>query len=205
MTKRCSKCEKLKPVTSEYFYRESMGKDGFRGECKVCKEKHTKKWRQGKGKEYLADMQREWRVDNWDKWIEWRRNYCHTNVDKINAVRRIRYANGGSLKIKGNVNYRIASRLRNRITHALKRQTKSLSTNDLIGCDTEYFKKYFFSLFTNSMTITDFVNGKIHIDHIIPVSFFNMLDEKEQKTAFHYTNMQPLWAEDNFRKGIRIK
>ena len=40
-----------------------------------------------------------------------------------------------------------------------------------------------------------------HIDHIKPVSKFNLLDLEEQRRAFHYTNLQPLWALDNIRKS----
>jgi hypothetical protein len=40
-----------------------------------------------------------------------------------------------------------------------------------------------------------------HIDHIKPVSKFNLFNLNEQKECFHYSNLQPLWAEDNLRKS----
>ena len=40
-----------------------------------------------------------------------------------------------------------------------------------------------------------------HIDHIKPVSKYNLLDPEEQKKCFHYTNLQPLWAIENIRKS----
>tara|TARA_Y100000389_G_C17226930_1_gene396151 strand:- start:544 stop:708 length:165 start_codon:yes stop_codon:yes gene_type:complete len=40
-----------------------------------------------------------------------------------------------------------------------------------------------------------------HIDHIKPVSKYNLLDPEEQKKCFHYTNLQPLWALENIRKS----
>ena len=43
--------------------------------------------------------------------------------------------------------------------------------------------------------------GKWHIDHIKPCASFNLLEEDEQKKCFHYTNLQPLWAKDNLKKG----
>ena len=42
----------------------------------------------------------------------------------------------------------------------------------------------------------------IHIDHIIPLS--SAKSKKELFNLCHYTNLQPLWAEDNLKKGDKI-
>jgi hypothetical protein len=39
-----------------------------------------------------------------------------------------------------------------------------------------------------------------HIDHIKPCAEFDLTKEEEQE-CFHYSNTQPLWAEDNLSKG----
>ena len=44
--------------------------------------------------------------------------------------------------------------------------------------------------------------GQWHYDHIYPVSLAK--DEEELIRLNHYTNFQPLWAEDNLRKGSKI-
>jgi hypothetical protein len=46
--------------------------------------------------------------------------------------------------------------------------------------------------------------GQWHIDHIIPLSSFNLLEEQQFKIACHYTNLQPLWAKENLSKGNKI-
>ena len=45
--------------------------------------------------------------------------------------------------------------------------------------------------------------GLWHIDHIRPCSKFDLSKPKEQRKCFHYSNLQPLWAIDNIRKGSR--
>ena len=45
--------------------------------------------------------------------------------------------------------------------------------------------------------------GKWNIDHIIPLKYDNPTLE-EQIERLHYTNLQPLWSDDNLKKGNRF-
>ena len=45
-------------------------------------------------------------------------------------------------------------------------------------------------------------HGEWHIDHIIPLS--SAKDEYEFFKLCHYTNLQPLWANENYKKGKKI-
>ena len=44
-----------------------------------------------------------------------------------------------------------------------------------------------------------------HIDHIIPCDKFDLTDPKQQEQCFHYTNLQPLWAIENWQKANKLK
>ena len=46
--------------------------------------------------------------------------------------------------------------------------------------------------------------GKWHVDHIKPISSYNLENEKELFECFNYKNLQPLWAHDNLVKSNKI-
>jgi len=73
---------------------------------------------------------------------------------------------------------------------------------DYLGCDIKYFMEYFqkkMDLF-NKYSDIEMTWDNIHIDHIKPVSAFNLDDEDELRDCCHFTNMQPLLAEINLNK-----
>jgi hypothetical protein len=81
-----------------------------------------------------------------------------------------------------------------------KGYTKKSKTNEILGCSFKEFKQHLELQFTEGMTWNN--AGKWHLDHIYPVSLSK--DENELIKLNHYTNFQPLWAEDNIRKGNKI-
>lgn len=95
--------------------------------------------------------------------------------------------------------YRIIHSIRNRIRIAIKKNVKSSSSFNLLGCNISFLKEYLSKKFISGMSWEN--HGLWHIDHIIPCSSFNLALESEQKKCFHYTNLQPLWAKDNLSKG----
>lgn len=92
--------------------------------------------------------------------------------------------------------------LRNRILLALKSQgiRKNKRTIEMIGCSIEELRKHLELKFLKGMTWENRGYWGWHIDHIKPISLFDLNDIEQQKTAFHYTNLQPLWMKDNFSK-----
>jgi hypothetical protein len=54
------------------------------------------------------------------------------------------------------------------------------------------------------MTWENWAHRGWHLDHIRPLSSFDLTDEAQLKEAMHYTNLQPLWARDNLRKHAKI-
>ena len=73
---------------------------------------------------------------------------------------------------------------------------KTQSTIEYLGCSSEHFMEYLKLKMTPDMTMDN-----IHIDHIKPVSRFNLDDPDEFLDCCHYTNLQPLLAKDNLEKN----
>jgi len=96
---------------------------------------------------------------------------------------------------------RLAHNLRSRIGSAIKHcyGEKSTSTMKLLGCTVNEVRDHIESQFTEGMTWDNY--GEWHIDHIKPCASFDLTIDEEQKKCFHYSNLQPLWAEDNIRKS----
>ena len=47
-------------------------------------------------------------------------------------------------------------------------------------------------------------NGKLDIDHFIPISKFNLSDEFEQRQSCNWSNLRYLSSKDNLYKGNKI-
>lgn len=119
----------------------------------------------------------------------WRKN----NKDHVTAYAQTRY--------NTDVNFRLKACLRTRLRFALKGNTKPEATLNLLGCTVEELKKHLEEQFLPGMTWDNWTTNGWHIDHVQPLSAFDLLDPEQLKKACHYTNLQPLWAEDNIRKG----
>ena len=102
--------------------------------------------------------------------------------------------------------FRLVSILRGRMYGAIKRGKgkKAFKSMELLGCTPEEARIYLEKQFKPGMSWDNHGMYGWHIDHIIPIASFNLLDPEQQKKAFHYTNLQPLWAAENIAKSDKI-
>jgi hypothetical protein len=96
----------------------------------------------------------------------------------------------------------MADRLRSRIRDFIRHRNylKTSKTSVIIGCSWEELKNHIESKFIDGMSWSN--RHLWHIDHIVPLASAN--SEEEMIRLSHYTNLQPLWAEDNFKKGSKF-
>ena len=68
----------------------------------------------------------------------------------------------------------------------------------MLDCTGEYFVEWIDAWFDSGMTWEN-----THIDHLKPLSKFDLSDDEQLEQAFHYTNCRPLLARDNRSKSNR--
>lgn len=179
MNKRCRTCKISKNI--EDFEKCAAKTDKLHPDCRHCK----------------REYQKQYRIKNHSK-VRISELKCKTKRKengKERAYLKLRYMNN----IQYNMAYKLRKRLRSGIRKMFKLNKISMVGN--LGCSLEELKKYLESKFTKDMSWKDLLEGKIHIDHIKPLSKFDLTKEEEQRKAIHYSNLQPLWAKDNLSKG----
>jgi hypothetical protein len=152
-----------------------------------------------KRRHVLHKKKREaWRRANAQKQKELHIKWVANNRDKVRAAAR-KYA---ATVIKACPSKMLASAIRRNVHSALRGRCKLGKTERLLGCAISQLRLHLESQFKDGMTWQNY--GPVwHVDHIVPVSWFDLTTEAGQLAAFHYTNVQPLWASENIRKNNR--
>ena len=181
----CSMCGERRPVGD--FYKSHQYRSSAK--CRECSKEYARKYHKEtyankkqyyrdyyqKNKEYRQEWQRKYRGENWDK-IKAHRAKPHQKVRKAQSKRLTKL-----LKAKG-----IA---------------KKDSILKYIGCTKGKLVEHIEKQFKPGMNWENYGYYGWHIDHIRPCASFDLTKEEEIHKCFHYSNLQPLWAEENLKKA----
>lgn len=189
---------------------------------KKCKERHdyaslTDEQKERRREQQMHNKRQRWaKMSNKDKavaykyqrerWnslpIEERRRVMQKNAENINWDNKRRNEKKWKRnKYRNDIQFRLTTLLRARLKSAIKGTAKKSSALKLIGCSIPQVRKHLESQFIDGMTWDN--HGDWHIDHIKPCAAFDLTNEDEQRECFHYSNLQPLWASENMRKGAK--
>jgi hypothetical protein len=213
----CIKCRIDKPETEEFFWRR-IDNGKLRNTCNECAKKYKKEYYQN-NRERCLENKKEYYRDNKEicnekhkNWLqnnpEYNKEYCKKWYQNNKEYSREHYKeyrnNYHKRRLLTDPIYKLVKLMRIRIRDVIKTNEKSGHAVDLIGCTGAELKLYLESKFQPGMTWENHGNKGWHIDHIIPCASFNLSKPEEQQKCFHYTNLQPLWAEENLRKGDKL-
>jgi len=201
--------EYFKTYSNEYnkeYYKHNAQKmkDSANNRYKEKKEvclKDMKKYAE-KHKEERKEYQAEYFKKNHDKLLK--KNSKNYNKNKI------KYNKAAYLKkkerLKTDINFYIKDRLSTRMRMAIMNHKgiKDTSAIELLGAPIDVVRKHLEAQFKEGMSWENHGIVGWHVDHKIPCDSFNLKDKNEQKECFHYTNLQPLWYEENLLKANTI-
>lgn len=155
--------------------KKSMNSSGL---CKPC---YNKQWRKNNVSKFVS-LNKEWYLKN--------KEYKNSYSTKYQLNRE-----------KRDLLFKIKRKLRSRLWHAINYNYSTGEAIDNLGCSLKDFKLYMESKFQSGMTWDNWSLHGWHVDHIKPLCNFNLANQEELKKACHYTNLQPLWSNENWLKG----
>jgi hypothetical protein len=201
--KICSKCKIEKDVCE--FGKKSVNNKGiqyYKSRCKICSNEDEKIKRDKNSEKYKT-----WYDKNREERNKWRTEYYQKNKEKIisqnknqyikrNLTRNQKYNEDPIFKIKRLLSTRMRDLLK------LKKFNKKETYNNIMECSPQFLKEYLEKQFTEGMSWDNHGLYGWHIDHITPLS--SAKSEEEVYKLCHYTNLQPLWSEENLKKSNKI-
>jgi hypothetical protein len=185
---------------------EFSGKKKLHNYCKPCS----------------GDVYRQWVKENQEARLEYKKQYNQMhkeaiqryykeNKEKISVQHKeyyykhktdIRNRNdlNEKIRLKVDINFKLRKGLRTRLCSALKRNEKRGSAVRDLGCSIDFLKQYLSTQFDKNMSWNNY-GAYWEIDHITPLSRFDLTNRDQLLKAVHYTNLQPLTVSANRRKG----
>lgn len=217
----CKGCRK------QYRQDKSEGIKEYSKQYRLNNSKEIKQYRQDHVKEsnqYYQDHVKEikqYKQDNVEEIKEYQKQYRQNHKKESKQYyqnhrkeRNIRNLN----RLKLDSLFKLACNLRSRLNTVLRQKylPKKSKLSQYLGCSLKELKLHLKKQFTEGMTWENHGKGKgkWNIDHIVPLDsceIYNLdgtrNDELSTNRLFelcHYTNLQPLWADDNLKKSNKI-
>lgn len=209
--KICQTCKK--EVSKNLFSKQSSAKDGLQAKCKPCTNEYMKKRLIEKGEE-INEKRKQKYNENLEKYrLQARSSYEKHREKRIAGVAKYFEKNEQKIR-KYRKEYKL-NRLKTDKFFHLKFSVSSLirvglfnrgygkktRTATILGCTWEEFHLHIERQFQEGMTWQN--RNLWHIDHIIPSATAACEDDIIRLN--HFTNLRPLWAEENQRKSARLE
>lgn len=143
---------------------------------------------------------RKWATKNPERQRALNRSWQERNPERIRAIWRDMAA-----RKRQSPTYRLHGRISNQVWATLRDRKNCRRAFDLVGYGVEDLRAHLEKQFVRGMGWHNMAEW--HIDHIVPLSSFTITgpDDPELRRAWALTNLRPLWAVENMRKGARIE
>jgi hypothetical protein len=177
----------------------AANRDALRAKQKAARDSEPEKHRQRdrarrnspEDRAKAVEKTRRWVAANKERHLAWLRDY-----------RRRKLLTDPAYKARLAMRRRFYMAIRNQVYDGWN--IRSGEAVRLLGCTMAEFVLHIESLWLPGMDWSNWSRDGWHIDHIVPLSAFDLADESARATACHYTNLRPLWAKDNLAKGSKV-
>lgn len=141
---------------------------------------------------------KQWRIINRDKHNQNAKDYYQKNKKHANEVKRKRRMD----RRKNDTLYAFSIGVRSLVSKSFRERgySKTSKSQEIIGCDWESLKSHIENQFVDGMSWDN--RNQWHIDHIVPLASAKTPEDVVRLN--HYSNLRPLWAIDNLKKGAKI-
>ena len=193
--KRCNYCNVYHPLSDEFWRIQTRNDREVPRVVYTCKEKEKHRRQKMKYKLYQKEYREGRKTSDPEKYREYVRRYSEKrrSTDSYKKYQ---------LEYRRRTGPRLSRNLRSRLYAAIKGDLKTSSAVSDLGCTIEEFKLYIENQFQPGMTWENY--GEWHIDHLLPLSSFDLTKKSELLEACHYLNLQPLWKIDNLQKSCQL-
>jgi len=207
--KSCSVCGEVKPY-SEFVPRKDGRGGGYQSQCRKCAwskikqywEENPDKKKESDAKYYEAHKEerlqksKQRQKENKDRYEVARKRWREENKDHINQRHRKRYKNDRE--------YAMGYKIRNMVHRVIRlsREGKDSTSFELVGYLPYQLVERIEYQLHDGMSWENY--GDWEIDHKIPVAHFLRKGETRPWIINALSNLQPMWAEENYSKGDQL-
>ena len=219
----CTKCLRSLPLTSQYFRPDIRYATGFRTHCRSCRaararelhKEHPEKMRMAWAK-YRAAHLEERRKEDREYKKRWRKEHpeeerirrlaaapckeawrkAHPEKCRASSLRTAR-------RWRQNPKNRLSSNMARRMYAAFKCGKEGRHWGEFLPYSLRDLATHLEAQFSDTMSWENY--GEWHVHHRVPVAAFSFSQhtDPEFRECWALSNLQPLWAIENFKQGAR--
>jgi len=197
-------------------YKNKEDKKQYQKEWRLRNKEYRKQYRinnKERIKEYMKEYMKEWRLKNKENMKQYHKQYQLENKEKLKKYKkqwqidnREYYNQYHNKRYKTNLKYNLNIRMSRAIRESLKGNKAGRHWENLVGYSVNDLEEHLQKKMPPHYNWQDYLEGKLHLDHIIPISAHNF-DNSNQidfLNCWALKNLQLLPAEENISKNDKL-
>lgn len=198
--KKCSKCDKTKSLEEFNFMKD---RNAYRAECRKCSNAMCRAYK-AQNREKIATYNKSYKKEHAAEISVYNNKYNKENREAIQTRQTKQHRE----RRKTDPNFATTKKLRSKLYDYIKNKGNLSKKNkefmeELIGCEWDCLELWFLYQFDDKMKLNNY--GKYWcVDHVNPCCNFDLTDEENQYTCFHWSNLRPTIVLTNLQKTGKV-